>query len=101
MHLFAEHDYLTTFAHCIGAETKPPIIDTLKPAKVIDSTYNYHFPPMRRRTSVYWNKNTRIEALTANAAFNDQACAAAMKEYGYLNQEGFWQDHKPLTIIKI
>ena len=45
-------------------------------------------------------QNTRIEALTANAAFNDQACAAAMKEYGYLNQEGFWQDHKPLTIIK-
>ena len=39
MHLFAEHDYLTTFAHCIGAETKPPIIDTLKPANVIDSTY--------------------------------------------------------------
>ena len=39
MHLFAEHDYLTTFAHYIGAETKPPIIDTLKPAKVIDSTY--------------------------------------------------------------
>lgn len=45
-------------------------------------------------------QNTRIEALTAHAAFNDQACAAAMKEYGYLNQEGFWQDHKPLTIIK-
>ena len=39
MHLFAEHDYLTTFAHYIGAETEPPIIDTLKPAKVIDSTY--------------------------------------------------------------
>ena len=39
MHLFAEHDYLTTFAHHIGAETKPPIIDTLKPANVIDSTY--------------------------------------------------------------
>ena len=39
MHLFAEHDYLTTFAHHIGAETEPPIIDTLKPAKVIDSTY--------------------------------------------------------------
>ena len=39
MHLFAEHDYLTTFAHYIGAETKPPIIDTLEPAKVIDSTY--------------------------------------------------------------
>jgi len=42
----------------------------------------------------------RVEALTAHAAFNDQACAAAMKEYGYLNQEGFWQDHKPFTIIK-
>jgi len=39
MHLFAEHDYLNTFAQYIGAETKPPIIDTLKPAKVIDSTY--------------------------------------------------------------
>ena len=39
MFLFAEHDYLTTFAHYIGAETEPPIIDTLKPAKVIDSTY--------------------------------------------------------------
>ena len=39
MHLFAEHDYLTTFAHYIGAETEPPIIDTLKPANVIDSTY--------------------------------------------------------------
>lgn len=39
MHLFAEHDYLTTFAQHIGAETEPPIIDTLKPAKVIDSTY--------------------------------------------------------------
>jgi DNA-directed RNA polymerase len=39
MHLFAEHDYLNTFARYIGAETKPPIIDTLKPAKVIDSTY--------------------------------------------------------------
>ena len=39
MHLFAEHDYLTTFAHHIGAETEPPIIDTLNPAKVIDSTY--------------------------------------------------------------
>ena len=45
-------------------------------------------------------QNTRIEALTAHAAFNDQACAIAMKEYGYLNQEGFWQDHKPLRIIK-
>lgn len=42
----------------------------------------------------------RVEALTAHAAFNDQACAAAMKEYGFINQEGFWQDHKPLTIIR-
>lgn len=44
--------------------------------------------------------HVRVEALTAHAAFNDQACAVAMKEYGYLNQEGFWQDHKPLRIIK-
>jgi len=44
--------------------------------------------------------HVRVEALTAHAAFNDQACTAAMKEYGYLNQEGFWQDHKPLTIIR-
>ena len=39
MHLFAEHDYLTSFAHQIGAETDPPIIDTLEPRFVIDSTY--------------------------------------------------------------
>tara|TARA_A100001234_G_scaffold221117_1_gene235921 strand:+ start:753 stop:3098 length:2346 start_codon:yes stop_codon:yes gene_type:complete len=39
MHLFAEHDYLTTFAHHIGAETKPPIIGDLEPSTVIDSTY--------------------------------------------------------------
>ena len=39
MHLFAEHDYLTDFAHYIGAETDPPIIDTLEPQSVIDSTY--------------------------------------------------------------
>lgn len=45
-------------------------------------------------------QNTRIEALTANAAFNDQACAVAMQEYGYINSDGFWQDKKPLTIIK-
>ena len=44
--------------------------------------------------------HVRVEALTAHAAFNDQACAAAMKEYGFINQEGFWQDHKPLTIIR-
>ena len=39
MHLFAEHDYLTTFAHHIGAETDPPMINTLEPSSVIESTY--------------------------------------------------------------
>ena len=39
MHLFAENDYLTDFAHQIGAETEPPIIGDLEPETVIDSTY--------------------------------------------------------------
>ena len=39
MHLFAEHDYLTDWAQQIGAESKPPIIDTLQPESVIESTY--------------------------------------------------------------
>lgn len=39
MHLFAEHDYLQSFAHQIGAETDPPIIGDLEPSRVIDSTY--------------------------------------------------------------
>ena len=39
MHLFAEHEYLTTFAQQIGAETDPPMCNTLEPASVIDSTY--------------------------------------------------------------
>lgn len=39
MHLFAEHDYLTDWAQQIGAESKPPIIDTLQPESVINSTY--------------------------------------------------------------
>ena len=39
MHLFAEHDYLTSFAQQIGAETEPPMIDDLEPASVIESTY--------------------------------------------------------------
>jgi len=39
MHLFAEHDYLNTFAQQIGAETEPPIIGDLEPKSVIDSTY--------------------------------------------------------------
>ena len=39
MHLFAENDYLTTFAAEIGAKTDPPIIGDLEPASVIDSTY--------------------------------------------------------------
>ena len=39
MHLFADHDYLNTFAQQIGAETDPPIIGDLEPRSVIDSTY--------------------------------------------------------------
>jgi DNA-directed RNA polymerase len=39
MHLFAEHDYLMSFAQQIGAETNPPIIGDLEPSRVIDSTY--------------------------------------------------------------
>ena len=39
MHLFAEHDYLTSWAAQIGAESLPPIIDTLQPESVIESTY--------------------------------------------------------------
>ena len=39
MHLFAEHDYLTAWGQQIGAESEPPIIDTLEPESVIESTY--------------------------------------------------------------
>ena len=39
MHLFAEHDYLNSWASQIGAETEPPIIGTLEPESVIESTY--------------------------------------------------------------
>jgi hypothetical protein len=39
MHLFAEHDYLADFASQIGAETEPPMIGTLEPESVIESTY--------------------------------------------------------------
>ena len=39
MHLFAERSYLEEWAKQIGAETKPPIIDDLKPESVIESTY--------------------------------------------------------------
>ena len=39
MHLFAERSYLEEWAEQIGAETKPPIIDDLKPESVIESTY--------------------------------------------------------------
>ena len=39
MHIFAEQDYLTSWAKQIGAETDPPIIGTLNPASVINSTY--------------------------------------------------------------
>jgi DNA-directed RNA polymerase len=39
MHLFAEQDYLTSWAKQIQAETEPPIIGTLNPKSVINSTY--------------------------------------------------------------
>ena len=44
MNIFAEHEYLTSFAQHIGAETPPPITDSksdnyLEPCEVIDSTY--------------------------------------------------------------
>ena len=39
MHLFAEHDYLNSFAKQIGAKTEPPIIGDLQPESVIESTY--------------------------------------------------------------
>ena len=39
MHLFAEHDYLKSWAEQIGAESDPPIIGTLNPESVIESTY--------------------------------------------------------------
>ena len=39
MHLFAEHDYLKSWAEQIGAETEPPIIGDLEPESVIESTY--------------------------------------------------------------
>ena len=37
--LFAENDYLKSFAEQIGAEDEPPIIGDLKPSEVIESTY--------------------------------------------------------------
>ena len=39
MHLFAEQDYLTSWAAQIGAESEPPIIGDLTPESVIESTY--------------------------------------------------------------
>jgi len=39
MHMFADNNYLNTFAQQIGAETEPPIIGDLEPRSVIDSTY--------------------------------------------------------------
>ena len=39
MYLFADNNYLADFAQQIGAETEPPIIDTLRPESVIESTY--------------------------------------------------------------
>ena len=39
MHLFAENNYLKTWAEQIGATSEPPIIGTLKPEDVTNSTY--------------------------------------------------------------
>ena len=39
MFLFAENDFLIDFANQIGATEAPPIIGTLKPESVINSTY--------------------------------------------------------------
>ena len=39
LHLFAERSYLEEWAEQIGAETPPPMINTLAPESVIDSTY--------------------------------------------------------------
>ena len=39
IHLFADHDYLKSWAKQIGAESDPPIIGTLNPESVIESTY--------------------------------------------------------------
>ena len=39
MYMFAEHDYLRDWAKQVGATTEPPIIDTLEPESVIESTY--------------------------------------------------------------
>ena len=39
MHLFAEHEFLLDFAKQIKAETEPPMVGTLNPESVIESTY--------------------------------------------------------------
>ena len=39
MYLFAENNYLKDWANQIGAESEPPIIGTLEPSSVIESTY--------------------------------------------------------------
>jgi hypothetical protein len=39
MYLFAENDYLKDWAAQIGAQTEPPIVGTLEPESVIESTY--------------------------------------------------------------
>ena len=39
MFLFAENDFLKDWAQQIGAETEPPMINTLNPESVIESTY--------------------------------------------------------------
>ena len=39
MNIFAGDSYLLDFAKQIGAEKAPPLIDTLEPERVIESTY--------------------------------------------------------------
>lgn len=39
MHIFADQDYLTSWAEQIGATEQPPIIGDLEPSEVIESTY--------------------------------------------------------------
>ena len=39
LHIFADQDYLTSWAEQIGAETQPPIIGDLEPSEVLESTY--------------------------------------------------------------
>ena len=39
MEIFSDNDYLKEWAKQIGATTEPPMINTLEPELVIESTY--------------------------------------------------------------